>query len=189
MPQTLCNAASVEWTSTIWTDWSAGTGTAVMTTNVACNGSGNTWWPGWVQASGASTTNVWYDWARDAYSTAGIASQAFPAVGDVAAREERQARDDRARAILAAYLTEEQRAQLARDKFFVVRGSKGRLFEIRHGRVQNVTLLGPDGKAVVRLCAHPSLAVPDGDTMLAQKLLLETDEEEFYRIANKVRAA
>ena len=34
------------------------------------------------------------------------------------------------------------------------------------------------------LCAHPTVRVPDADNMLAQKLYLESNEEEFLRIAN-----
>lgn len=34
-------------------------------------------------------------------------------------------------------------------------------------------------------CAHPGELVPDADTMLAQKLMLEADEPAFLRVANR----
>jgi hypothetical protein len=36
----------------------------------------------------------------------------------------------------------------------------------------------------VRFCAHPETDLPDADTMLAQKLMLEADEAGFLAIAN-----
>lgn len=49
----------------------------------------------------------------------------------------------------------------------------------------NIELLDDTGKPIERLCAHPALYCPDEDTMLAQKLAIETDEESFRRIANR----
>ena len=42
-----------------------------------------------------------------------------------------------------------------------------------------------EGQAIRRrLCCHPELAVPDGDTMLAQKLTIEAAEPTFLALAN-----
>lgn len=96
---------------------------------------------------------------------------------------------EKAKLILSEHLTEEQRAQLAREKFFVVRGSAGRMFRVHEGRAGNVRLLSEDGRPVEQLCIHPTIACPDEDTMLAQKLAIETDEAAFYAKANKTRLA
>lgn len=44
--------------------------------------------------------------------------------------------------------------------------------------------LDAQGNLIGRFCAHPAALVPDEDTLLAQKLMLETDPREFERIAN-----
>lgn len=58
-----------------------------------------------------------------------------------------------------------------------------RTYRIRRGVAGNVSLLGPDGRAVKSFCAHPD-GVPSPDVMLSQKLMLETNEDMFLRIAN-----
>ncbi len=90
----------------------------------------------------------------------------------------------RARQLLKANLTLEQTKQLEDRGWFEVLGSLGRRYQVWQGQVRNVIRLGEDGKPASRLCAHPGEAVPDEDAMLAQKLLLETDEETFTKVAN-----
>lgn len=92
--------------------------------------------------------------------------------------------DERAEELLRAHLTEEQRRQLDEQHAFVMRSELGRTYRISRGRVRNIAQLNEDGKGIAILCAHPTMHVPDPDTMLAQKLMLETDEDSFRRIAN-----
>jgi hypothetical protein len=44
-----------------------------------------------------------------------------------------------------------------------------------------------NGKPVAKYCAHPEIWTPDGDTMIAQLLMLKTDEARFLQIANRLR--
>jgi hypothetical protein len=48
-----------------------------------------------------------------------------------------------------------------------------------------VYLVDENDKPLSRYCIHPRDAVPDEDTMLMQMLMLETNEQEFLRIANR----
>lgn len=107
--------------------------------------------------------------------------------------EARQADKDRRRANRRAMLTllqfirPEQRDEFRRHGHFYVRGgATGRRYRINRGRVANIDVLDGNGLVDHRLCAHPNLAVPDYDTMLAQALFLEApeDEEAFVRTAN-----
>jgi hypothetical protein len=91
---------------------------------------------------------------------------------------------ERAEALLVSCLNSAQRAQLAAQGSFEVRARSGRVYQIRRGRVQNVFELDGRGHAVRRLCAHPQDGVPDADTMLAQKLMIECHEEGFLALAN-----
>lgn len=98
---------------------------------------------------------------------------------------EEKAREAAARAetLLLSILSERQREELHRDKAFVVEGRHAR-YRIRRGWSGNVDVIGRDGRIQRRLCAHPVIHVPNADNMAAQKLMLETNEDEFLRIAN-----
>lgn len=67
--------------------------------------------------------------------------------------------------------------------YFEVISQNGNVYRIYEGRSRNIKLIR-DGKAVTTICAHPKMQVPNGDTLLAQKLMLECAEQEFLNIAN-----
>lgn len=95
----------------------------------------------------------------------------------------------RARELLLEFLDEEQKkTYLEKEHFFmeVIDGQTGekKRYRIDKGFAGNVRLVDETGKIMKRYCIHPSERVPDEDCMLAQKLLLETDEARFLRVAN-----
>ncbi len=108
-------------------------------------------------------------------------------------RERREAAEQRAEELLLANLTPEQVDEYKRLKRFSVHLPNGKIYRIRKGFAGNVELVKPgdDGtiKRLENFCIHPAERIPDQDTMLAQKLLLEADEPEFRRIANITRYA
>lgn len=171
--------------TTIWANWSTA---ATYNTTVI--------WPMWTADVGTNYTScgtvntvpAWREPTPEEREAERQASERWRAQQEEQRRKREQAQQ-KAKAILEQHLTEEQRAQLARDKFFVVQGSKGRQYRVRQGRSMNVDRLDEAGQPIERLCAHPAVACPDEDTMLVQKLHLEHDEEDFYRIANKARVA
>lgn len=97
---------------------------------------------------------------------------------------EKAAAAARAQVLLEENLSEEQRKQLADNNWFEVVTPKAK-YRIRRGWAGNVDRIGDDGRAHDRYCIHPSEEVPHEDNMLAQKLLLEADEDTFLRIANR----
>ncbi len=103
---------------------------------------------------------------------------------------ERSKAEKRAEKLLQELLSAEQRAELAAKGFFTLRtiakSGEERIYRIRRGRSRNVEQVDAQGNRIKTLCAHPIEMVPDADTMLAQKLMLETPDmqEEFLRIAN-----
>ncbi len=101
------------------------------------------------------------------------------------AREERQEADKKAVELLEAHLTDEQKASYRKERYFeVISKESRRRYRIYHGRSQNIVQVDENGRKIKRLCAHPVMAVPDADTVLAQKLMLEHAEDQFLRIAN-----
>jgi hypothetical protein len=88
-----------------------------------------------------------------------------------------------ARALLVSCLTPQQRADLASRRCFYVDAPGGRRFRIDEGSHGNVKLLDAKGSIIGSYCVQPD-GVPVEDTMLAQKLWLETSPEHLGRIAN-----
>jgi hypothetical protein len=93
---------------------------------------------------------------------------------------------DRSRELLRACLQTEQLIQFDTTGCFTVRG---RLhdYRINQGRTANVDVLARDGQCLHRLCFYPDTAgageLPLFDVMLAQKLMLECEEEHALAIA------
>lgn len=92
---------------------------------------------------------------------------------------------ERARRLLRALLTAPQRASLDSCGWFEVRGSRGGRYRIEQGSTANVLELDAAGRPRYRCCAHPGIHIPDEDIMLAQKLLIETDEPLWSRTVNR----
>ncbi len=154
---------------------------------------------GWPTVTSASTT--WNDdpWGVSRIHQANLWTQAatlssftipIPPSPKVLRRRKALARlraraDRKAEDLLRRYLTEEQRETLDRKGHFYVLAKNGQLFQINRGRSRNVRHIDPaTGKPGKTYCVHPTLDVPDADTMLAQKLLLECDIERFFSLAN-----
>jgi hypothetical protein len=90
----------------------------------------------------------------------------------------RQARM-RAEALLWAWLSPAQRNQYRARRWFEVTTASGRRYRILRG---GVVRLGPRGSGY---CIEATSPVPIADEMLANKLLLETDECRFLATAHR----
>lgn len=99
-------------------------------------------------------------------------------------KEQKRARK-RARKLLRASLDPWQRAELKRKGHFHVTGSKGNEYRIASAFPINVRLAGEAKRSRIYFCLYAQdPLVPTEDVMLAQKLLLESDEGAFLQIAN-----
>lgn len=100
-----------------------------------------------------------------------------------------QAANCRARGLLIQLLNGEQRKELDDKNHFHLtvhsRDGSMRVYRIDYGYAGNVKLMGADGKPVRSYCIHADSRLPYEDQMLAQKLMLESDEKKFLRIANE----
>jgi hypothetical protein len=176
-------------TSYIWNTWVSTSTNRIWTSDTtATTVSGNTLW-------------IWRNWVEEHAATI-IARRAPPPETDAQRQErleqqrfyaelrskeqaERAEAERKAERLLVENLTLKQRLHYERHKAFIVRGHSGRLYRVRKGRSANVDVINPDGRVIDRLCFHPAMQVPDGDTMLAQKLMLELDDHGASRIANR----
>jgi hypothetical protein len=87
----------------------------------------------------------------------------------------------RAEALLWAWLSPAQRGQYRARRWFEVTTASGRRYRILRG---GVVRLDPRGSAY---CIEATSSVPVADEMLANKLLLETDERRFLATAHRFR--
>lgn len=157
-------------------------------------------WQAWVTTSQVYTTNtIWNIWNAPGHNidvktdsstysytppeihwithlTAGIAAAAR-------IMEEQQAQE-RAKELLLECCTEEQKAEYLTERKLTVYGHKTKhVYTIRpNSRVACVS-----EKSLY--CINPKEIVPEDDAILTKKLLLEYNEDEFLRIANRSNAA
>ncbi len=98
--------------------------------------------------------------------------------------ENKRIAEERALQLLLENLDENQKAVYETTKAIPIKVKSGHLYRINKGRAGNVEQVNDKGIRLKKLCFHPTENVPDFDTMLAQKLMLECCEEDVLRIAN-----
>lgn len=191
-------------TGYIWPMWVTG----LQAYTVGTAGTASDVWPVWIQdvqlttTATAATTNVWPEWVlgHNWYRYENLVNRQLQQIQpqlqqyreEVAERattaaKERQEASERATALLREHLDESQRSSYDLFKEFLVKCQSGKVYRIKKGISGNVNLLNDDGVPIIQFCIHPDVSVPAEDNMLAQKLLLETDEKGFCRIANKTQ--
>lgn len=180
--------------TSVWTSWCGTNSTSTFTTVI------DPIWTTWSESTCTSTSGstVWFTWVGETessnrprpHNSEEVNRWREEAAAHIKNSEKlRLEAEARAEKLLVENLSLQQRLQYEKEKMFVVNGKSGYRYRIRKGRVANVDMIDRSGKIEHRLCAHPSDAVPDYDTMLAQKLLLEDDEQRFIAVANKHSAA
>jgi hypothetical protein len=91
----------------------------------------------------------------------------------------------RAAALLEDLLTEDERRRLERDGYLRVPSPSrpGRTYQVPRRRGQVRVYEG--GALVMELCVGPVGWLPDGDLILLHKLMIEGNEAEYLRVANR----
>ena len=162
-----------------------------------CGASNCAIWGNWIGGqfgitTSSVTSNIWYVWTQQSSGSANygtqVSQQAYQESSEQVKKrtEDREAARKRAAELLLAHLDKDQQESLKRERKFIVHSrDRQRVYVVHHGRAGNVQLLNKAGVPIAKYCIHPVMECPDEDTMLAQKLMIETDEESFLRIANK----
>jgi hypothetical protein len=153
----------IQWPTLTLADW------PIVNLNVNCNWIYNTQVNQIMQYSVASS----------------FVGASFETPEETAKRElKRIASEARAEELLLMCLTEEQRGCYLANGFIEINTDTTR-YRIKKGRSKNIEKLAADGTTELLYCVHPDIYVPYGDNMLAQKLLLETDEAKFLKLARQ----
>lgn len=163
----------------IWTVWN-GSSTATSSSVTVPN---SEVWTGW---NPQFTAQILQDTPEQAQARLRAIAERQEAA--IRALGERAAARERAEVLLRENLSPMQLAELDVAGHFhletITAAGERRRYRIERGRSRNVKQVTADGRIIKTLCAHPAEAVPDADTMLAQKFFLESSEEEFLRVAN-----
>lgn len=172
-----CVSTNIVTCGNIWPAWNTQFvySTETVTTNFV--------WANWVGAAGNQTTNA--AGATNTYNLV-VAGAGVPYEQTEGYKNQAVAKA-RADALLNTILSAEQRSQFAHANYFEVTvGSNGatRRYRVKYGLAGNVFLLDDKGREVAKYCLHPHTPVPVADNLIAQKLLLESDEPAFLRTAN-----
>lgn len=176
--------------NSVWVAWTSPTATVTVASNQA-----NLVWGQWIKDCTAVTSNPWYStWTerpvvrRPPLTAEELARREEQRRLDRLEREARiQARKEaeiRARKLLEDNLSPRELQELRENKFFFVHAPSGRKYKIEEGSHGNVKLVDPNNdNHLAALCAQPN-GVPEGDSTLAQKLMIMCDEAAFLRVAN-----
>lgn len=171
-----------------WNYWMA-VGTTSSSTGTAET------WVGWnscttsvtTAATTSCTQETWVTWTNGVPQVAAehAAERERREKKEVERRAAEATKEEKARQLLREVLTDEQDKQFEENGYFELTAVKtGNKYRIKRGRSKNVELVSANGKTLKTLCFHPQEYVHNFDTLVAQKLMLETDEEEVQRVAN-----
>lgn len=179
----------------IWNSWNQGYVTGMTTNTVTYNA---TVWGNWNQlAQNQYVYGQVVTYPVDTRTEEQILADIAAAKERTRAFQEQQKReaDERiaavakARATLKSVLSKAQQEQLDKHNSFELQVNE-RIYRVQPGR--RVQRLDPATKKVLsEFCIHPTnvYELPNDDTALSQKLLLEANEPEFLRLANETRVA
>lgn len=188
----------------VWEVWVGDAVDTTCTSDCGFTTRGATVWRAWVTTSGGSTHSIEVrrtECAKPRPETA--EERAARQTREAGAAERRRQADEEARVaaekrkadeaaadkvaeeLLLQHLDADQKAEYAKDKSFHVRTRTGRRYRVRRAWGGHVERIGDCGRAVERFCVHPCELVPLPDNQLIAKIMLECDEDNFTRIANR----
>lgn len=99
-------------------------------------------------------------------------------------KRQRQQVEERVEQVMCSVLSPEQYAQLKTSGYLDIPSPSNpkRVYRIPYGLGMVAVLEG--GRCVERLCAQPTASIPDQETVVIHKLMIEGDEQEYLRLAN-----
>jgi hypothetical protein len=193
----LCDTTSSGYsdsTVTVWTTW-----------NAAITTSSDITWTAWASDWDSTTTAItigtgeetWYWWnAAEGESAeqaaARLERERIRAEEQRIVAEARKEAEARAEKLLQETLSEEQRKEIERHRYFTVESlSTRRRYRVRtdKGRHGNIEEVDESGRVLNKLCCAPHGNIPHADALVGQALNLRLNEDEFRRAANITRVA
>lgn len=140
-------------------------------------------WSEWNNAYTSSTTTAtWHEWNRQWRAQVVASEQQL--VSDWLGDPKPTTADAKAELLLRSVLTPDQLTDYEKHQRFDVRSQHGNLYRLKYGKVRNIQRLNHEHEPVMGYCIHPKESVPVADVLVAQKLLIEGDEDRFLQTAH-----
>ncbi len=149
-------------------------------------------WLSWVQEQ--TTTVTWGNWQYNNTSThhswrvepKKIFIPVVITCKEIRRREKIALAKRKAHNLFLKCLSQKQRDDFERENCFYVEAKSGKRYLVDcKKRYHNVFEIDEADKKLIEYCIEQTQRTPLGDNHLAQKLLLEADEEMFKKIANR----
>ena len=105
--------------------------------------------------------------------------------GPVGTRQDWRAAQERAEALLQVVLSAEEYRQLERRGYLEVQSPSRPNRMYRIPRHQGQVKVYEAGVPMMALCVQSIEPIPDGDAVLMHKLMIEGNEDEYLRVANR----
>ncbi len=186
---------------TIWNESYTSASTTVITPRIitaSSTGTSAQIWGAWNEAYGSGTitigaampTRILSEAEHEAARVARATDEAKWRERNAAAQAEEEKAKDRAEKLLLESLNAKQSAELRANGYFeldvISKNGNSRRYRIHRRWSHSIHQIDPSsGQRLKTLCIHPGMQVPIADSMLAQKLMLESGmEEDLLRIAN-----
>lgn len=191
---TLCTDSTTTGTSYTWIKWN---------TDYTCTTATSATWEIWnigYSASGTSTLTstatcdvIWRGW-NSTYAAITLETteqRQARQQAKIAADQQRKVIHERAEKWLRQHLNETQEEQYLKDREFVVHSRDGQRRYLITAKDAWVYELDTAGKRIRSFCIHSRVngQLPIADEVCVKKLLLESDEQAFLKIANATRLA
>lgn len=163
-----------------WNSWNSGCNSTSISANTYMSGDSYTIWGNWNHVSQRHGIQEETDEQR-------LQRQCLEErmrQNEVERQRKYAEADEKAKKLLEECLDEEQKKTFRKDSFFLFEVKSGNRYKINKGCSRNIQQVDKEGKVLRHLCIHPRNNVPVYDTMLAQKLALEAEEEKVLKVAN-----
>ena len=137
--------------------------------------------------SGNTITYRWYVTSATSSSATYVTSNVWVQAGDIRERDFDKAVDAKARELLLKILSQRQRAEFEEKDAFDVEAPSGRLYRVKRKWAGGIIALNKKREEIAELCLVDNVEkqeIPVDDLLVARKLMIESAEDEFLKIAN-----
>lgn len=169
--------SSTSTSASTWLDWNT-----LSTTSTSCSTGSSATWRVWTGPNQVAVSR------SESYAAIPKITEEQRAENERRLREhvrQQKTIQQRATKLLLQNLNREQQREYVRTKQFKITLSNGNVYLLQRVWSGNVYRLNEQNLATCRYCLHFKTTIPYEDLLLAQKLLLESNEAEFLQRANK----
>lgn len=137
--------------------------------------------------SGNTIVYRWYSTSATTSNATYVVSNNWVQAGDYRERAFDKAVNAKARELLMKILSQRQREEFEKQEAFDVEAPSGRLYRVKRKWAGGIIALNKKREEIAELCLVDNVEkqeIPVDDLLVARKLMIESAEDEFLKIAN-----